>query len=319
MASASAGTVIGRYVVLETLGSGGMGTVLRAYDPKLHREVALKRLRAGSFEAEASARLVREAQALAQLSHPNVISVYDVEPTPDDVIVALELVRGATLGRWLRTPRTWREVVQVLVQAGRGLAAAHDANLIHRDFKPANVMISEQGQVKVMDFGLAKVRVTEDASESDAAREDARVHLRHPEALEAAPSITTRADVVLGTPPYMAPEQHVGTAASPSVDQYAFCVTLWSSLTGERPFHGDADMDALLRAKLEGPPPWPRSCAAPRRVVDAIRRGLAADPRARWPDMQALLEQLELALRRRRSRWRSLAGAALLGGGVFAG
>ncbi|MEM9456171.1 MAG: serine/threonine-protein kinase [Myxococcota bacterium] len=293
-----AGSTIGRYVVLGTLGSGGMGTVLRAYDPKLRREVALKRLRPAMADAESEARLVREARALAQLSHPNVVAVYDVDVESGGLIVAMELVRGSTLLEWMKRPHPWRARVDVMLLAGRGLAAAHHANLVHRDFKPANVMINDEGQAKVMDFGLAKP-----ASDH---RDDNRASAEHfgslsGDSLEASVTITTGANMVVGTPPYMAPEQHTGSRAGPAADQYAFCLTLWEVITGQRPFRGS--LGALTRAKLDGPPSWPRNVAAPQRIVDTIRRGLAPRPADRWPDMEALIEALADASSRRRTRW----------------
>src|SRR5688572_7190653 len=147
------GRRMGRYVVLEVLGRGAMGEVLRAYDPKLRRELAIKRILPTTLPAEAEARLVREAQAMAQLGHPNVVSVYDVDVTEHGVVVAMEYVRGTTLEKWLRDgKRSWREVVAAFQQAGRGLHAAHESGLVHRDFKPANVLVAEDGRVRVADF-----------------------------------------------------------------------------------------------------------------------------------------------------------------------
>jgi eukaryotic-like serine/threonine-protein kinase len=308
------GTAIGRYLVLDTLGTGGMGRVLRAYDPKLHREVALKQLRSRALGPDAQTRLVLEAQALAQLSHPNVVAVYDVDATSNEVIVTMELVRGMTLHAWLRDPRPWRDCVKVLIQAGRGLAAAHAANLVHRDFKPANVMITEAGQAKVMDFGLAKPTATEESSDVDLARERAQAHLRASQVLGAPSVVMTQADQVMGTPAYMAPEQHEGFAVEATADQYAFCVTLWQALTGARPFLGEVVEIAL--AKRRGPPPWPRAVVVPRRLSEALRRGLSPLPRDRWPSMNALLDALAGALRPARSlRW-VMAGTLVFGAGA---
>src|SRR5579871_1816494 len=161
------GAAIGRYVVLGLLGRGGMGEVYAAYDPELDRKIAVKLLRnrgAGPSDPDGRTRLLREAQAIARLSHPNVVVVYDVGTFRDSVFIAMEFVEGNTLGYWLQAaPRRWREVLDVYLAAGRGLVAAHAAGLVHRDFKPENVMITKGGQVRVMDFGLARDQNTDDA------------------------------------------------------------------------------------------------------------------------------------------------------------
>ncbi|MCR9164334.1 MAG: tetratricopeptide repeat protein [Nannocystaceae bacterium] len=311
--SAPSSRRVGRYITIETVGRGGMGTVVRAYDPKLRREVALKRLHSRSLDRESAARLVREAQALAQLSHPNVVAVYDVEAENEDVLVAMEFVRGTNLAGWLRGENSWRERVEVMIKAGRGLAAAHAAHLVHRDFKPSNVMVSDEGEVKVTDFGLAKV-----GSHGASLHDENRVFASHhpsidPDIAEAT-EVPTRDDVMLGTPPYMAPEQHAGTASSPATDQYAFCLSLWHALVGKRPFRGN--VRELYDAKLVGPPKWPRHVGVPKRLSDAIRRGLAPEPCERWPSMEALLEELERSLRSRGPRVRPLVAAGVIGGAV---
>ncbi len=300
---------IDRYVVLETVGQGGMGTVVRAYDPKLRREVALKRLHSASLDTESAARLVREAQALAQLNHPNVVAVYDVDAENEDVLVAMEYVPGRNLAHWLRTDRTWQQTIEVLLQAGRGLEAAHAAMLIHRDFKPSNVMLSDAGEVKVTDFGLAKVGGTTRVDESV-------VFTSHhpsidPEIADATEDLT-RDDVMLGTPPYMAPEQHSGTDCSPATDQYAFCLTLWHALAGRRPFRGNVKQ--LYLAKQQGPPAWPRQVTVPKRLSDAIRRGLQPLEKNRWPSMTVLLAEIERAVRPPASKVRPL----MIAGGIGA-
>ncbi len=155
------GVAVGRYVVLDRIGAGGMGVVYAAYDPELDRRVALKLLRPDRFGGDAGRlRLLREAQALARLTHPNVVAVYDVGTFGDRVFVAMELVEGETLRQWLRaeprSPRPWREVLERFLPAGRGLAAAHAAGLVHRDFKPENVLLGRDGRARVVDFGLAK-------------------------------------------------------------------------------------------------------------------------------------------------------------------
>jgi eukaryotic-like serine/threonine-protein kinase len=299
------GSRVGRFVVLERVGAGGMGVVFRAYDPRLGREVALKCLKSRNMEAEHRDRLVREAQAMAKLSHPNVVSVYDVvEPLPGEVVLAMEYVPGVNLRRWLglRT-RGWQEVLRVLVAAGEGLVAAHAQGLLHRDFKPSNVMVGEDDRPRVTDFGLAKL----DGSGDNSGR------IRNP--LERAPSSLhpassddddplTSTGTVLGTPAYMAPEQYSERDVDARADQYAFCSSLWHALTGSLPF-GSAgnDLATIIEAKEEGPPAWPREHPLPRRLVAAISRGMAARPEDRWPSMAALLEHLRWDPRARRRWW----------------
>jgi eukaryotic-like serine/threonine-protein kinase len=285
-AAVRAGASVGRYVILAEIARGGMGRVLRAYDPKLQREVALKFVRGDLLDPENARRLVAEARAMAKLSHPNVVAVYDVEELEDEqVVLVMEYVAGTTLRRWLREEgRTWQEVVRMFSASGRGLAAAHAAGLLHRDFKPANVLVGTDGVVKVTDFGLAK---------ADA------VSTRSGESVDsyAVSEISTQAGVVLGTPRYMAPEQHRGLALTPAADQYAFCVALWEGLCPEPPFRGEQ----FASDKKDGPPAWPNA-AVPRTVADAVRRGLAPKPSDRWPGMDALLAVLDQASSKRRSR-----------------
>jgi len=299
---------LGRYIVVEQVGAGGMGRVLRVYDPKLRREIALKVLTANATDAASSARIVREAQAMARLSHPNLVPVYDVEQDDDAVFLAMELVEGDTLRRWLaETKRSWQEIVAAFVEAGRGLAAAHAAGVVHRDFKPNNVMVGTDGRVRVMDFGLARGI---SANRNDGDDESVDDH-----ALAALSSELTQAGTVIGTPPYMAPEQHLGAPVVPSSDQYAFCVALYEALFGQRPFTG-TDLRELVRAKQRGVPELPDDA---RRVPGWLRttvvRGLAVDPGDRWSSMDALLAALARGRTRARRR-RVMLGVAVVG---FAG
>ncbi len=287
----------GRYVLIEEIGRGAMGRVLRAYDPKLQREVALKEVRHDALDADATSRLVAEARAMAKLSHPHVVAVYDVEELDDDqVVLVMEFVAGQTLGAWRREQdRQWLAVVEHFIPAGRGLAAAHAAGLLHRDFKPDNVLVSEQGVVKVTDFGLAK-RPGGEATESSL------------ESVSSAETLT-EAGTVLGTPRYMAPEQHDGSTLTAAADQYAFSVALWESLCGEPPFSGAS----MALDKYSGPPQWPRS-GVPQSVVQAVERGLAPAPEDRWPSMEALLEALAWDPVRRRARGiLAVAGLGIVG------
>ncbi|MCX4240329.1 serine/threonine-protein kinase [Paraliomyxa miuraensis] len=291
------GTELGRYVVLDTLGSGGMGVVLRAYDPRLQREVALKHLRSDVLDDGAAERMVREAQAMAQLAHPNVVAVYDVERHESTVLLAMELVQGTTLGKWLRKEALgWPRVLEVFVQAGRGLAAAHAAGLMHRDFKPDNVLVGTDARVRVTDFGLARPM-----GEHVGADEGSGVRASISGSHGSLRATVTAAGTVMGTPAYMAPEQQMGEEADAKADQYAFCVSLWEALTGKRPFVGDYRQLAV--AKTRGPPQWPSGSAVPRKITEAILRGLAPAPSERWPSMDALLERLDLDPARSRLRW----------------
>jgi serine/threonine protein kinase len=219
-------TQIGRYAIEGLLGAGGMAVVYLARDPVLGRAVALKVMRVDGDEPGAS-RLVREGQALARISHPNVISVYEVGRETDGLIyIAMERIVGATLAAWLETPRAPREILRVFAAAGRGLSAAHAAGLVHRDFKPENVMVGDDGRVCVLDFGLA--RASRDAGGPD----------HDP-------------DGKAGTPAYMSPEQWRGERAGVASDQFSWCVALWRALTGEHPFELGSRA-ALRRAVIAG-------------------------------------------------------------------
>lgn len=313
------GDYVDRYVVLSEIGEGGMGIVYRAYDPKLRREVALKCLRSDALDRAAEARLVREAQVMAQLTHPNVVAVYDVEVGPHGLVLAMEYVRGQTLRTWVDTASNWRDVVARYLEAGRGLAAAHEAAIIHRDFKPANVLVSETGGVKVTDFGLAKGVTTAVQSVSGPASLDVDSGDPGPSFIdsESLDAPLTRADTVMGTPLYMSPEQHAGREADARSDQYAFCVSLWEGLCGKPPF--GQDRSTVGKDKLGGAPPWPKSVDVPRAVVRAIERGLSPAPSRRWASMDDLLQALDHDPDRRRRRAIFVAGSVVLVGLVAGG
>ncbi|HET6583005.1 MAG TPA: serine/threonine-protein kinase, partial [Nannocystaceae bacterium] len=225
------GTTLGRYVVLERIGSGGMGVVYAAYDPQLDRKVALKLLHAREErdgDSGGRARVLREAQAMARLSHPNVVAVHDVGVVDDTLFVAMEFVEGVTLGHFIAAgSRRWNEVLDVFEPAGRGLAAAHAAGLVHRDFKPDNVMIGNDGRVRVMDFGLARA-AAEITTESSEGSGGSIVELSGVDRL-------TRTGALVGTPAYMAPELLAGGNADARSDQFAFCVALHRALYGTAP------------------------------------------------------------------------------------
>ena len=311
----SRGHSIGRYVYLGTLGSGGMGVVLAAYDPGLDRKVALKLLRGHGCDLDGRARLQREAQALAKLGHPNVVAVYDVGLHGEQLFVAMEFVDGPTLREWLcegPESRPWREVLEVFMAAGRGLAAAHRAGLIHRDFKLDNVMIGEDQRVRVMDFGLA--RATLSIPDPCASHED----LRQSTGSQFLVDELTAAGTLLGTPAYMAPEQLECEGANALSDQFAFCVALWEALYGERPFPGRT-LDELLESMRSQALREPRhGSRAPRWLHTALRRGLSYHPEDRWPSMEVLLDQLSNAPARRR-RHALIAAGIVLSLGLRAG
>ena len=290
------GERVGRFIVLERLGAGGMGEVFAAYDPDLDRKIALKLLRADVFAGheknEAQARLLREAQAVAHVSHPNVIAVHDVGTFNSDVFIALELVQGETLRKWLaERRRSTREVLKVFLDAGHGLAAAHAAGLVHRDFKPDNVLISDDGQVKVLDFGVACAHKTPSGHETPAQK---------PELTPSTPLLSTpltQAGALVGTPAYMAPEQLAGSDAEPRSDQFAFCASLYEALNGCRPFSGDtllARTARIARGQLDRPAA-PRD--VPARVQRVLRRGLSLAPGDRFDSMESLLAALDDASR----------------------
>ncbi|MDC0670825.1 serine/threonine-protein kinase [Nannocystis radixulma] len=283
---------VGRYVLLERKGAGGMGVVYMAYDPQLGRRVALKLL-APFMAADplAQARMLREAQAMALLAHPNVAAIHDAGIHLDRVWLAMEFIDGETLVAWLAArPRGWREVLAMFVAAGEGLAAAHAAGLVHRDFKPDNVLVGREGRPRVVDFGLA--RGNDDAARMDAGEVDDDA-LRRP---------LTRPGATPGTPRYMAPEQWLGQAVDPRTDAFAFCVALWEALYGEHPFpttSAAALAEAVIGEQVRTPLNAGR---VPGFVRQALRRGLASDPERRFPTMAALLTALRNDPRRRNLR-----------------
>ncbi|MBL9104752.1 MAG: tetratricopeptide repeat protein [Myxococcales bacterium] len=293
---------LGRYLVIERIGAGGMGVVVAAYDPELERKLAIKLIRADRAGSDARARLLREAQAMARLSHPNVVPVFDVGLVDDQVFVAMEFVRGQTLTKWLKAaPRPWREVLPLFIAVGRGLAAAHEAGMVHRDLKPDNVLVADNGRVQVTDFGLA--RTADDAPE--------RLDVDPARASGLAEDLT-QTGTILGTPAYMAPEQFMGLAIDARTDQFAFCVSLYQGLAGQMPFRG-SNVEALGAAICTGRLHDPRALRVPAWLRKVVLRGLRTDPAERWPDMPALLAALTRDPRRARLRWLGLAGAAAAG------
>ncbi|MGZ3408574.1 MAG: serine/threonine-protein kinase, partial [Polyangia bacterium] len=332
------------------IGQGGMGVVYRAYDPELDRPLALKLVAVTDDEAAGAKRdrLLREAQALARLQHPNVIAVHDVGTFRGVVFIAMDFVEGATLRAWLRDkPRRRRDILDAFLAAGEGLAAAHRAGLVHRDFKPDNVIVGNDGRVRVLDFGLARdtqprdpahtsaPRPLVDSSELDVTVDDrpsakAEATLPRQElpslatpAPASAPSAAgpgtllatplTRSDAVIGTPRFMAPEQGLGHAADARADQFSFCVALYHALYGGYPYPRTADeaLDDRREWKLADPP---AGATVPRWLRQVLVRGLERKPADRYPSMAELLLALRAdpALKRQRW-WRVAAIGAIVG------
>ncbi|WP_257462181.1 serine/threonine-protein kinase [Archangium lipolyticum] len=291
------GALLGRYVVLERIGAGGMGVVHAAYDPELDRRVALKLIRIDSTSParreQAQAWLLREAQATARVVHPNVITIHDVGRFGEHVFLAMELVDGTTLRAYMasrKERRDWREVLGLFLQAGRGLAAAHAQGLVHRDFKPDNVLVGRDGRVRITDFGLA--RIAEDLG-------GPRESVPSPALVNLHGATLTHSNMVLGTPAYMAPEQKRGERSDARGDQYSYCVALHEALYGKRPFTPGAE--------TAGVPAW---------VHRAILQGLSESPEARHASMDELLQRLTDAPG---AKWRRVGVAATAGLVLVAG
>ncbi|HEX8793937.1 MAG TPA: protein kinase, partial [Polyangiaceae bacterium] len=312
------GTRVDRYLVLKMIGRGGMGVVYMAYDEELDRRIALKLLAPHARGDEASSgaqRLLREAQALARLSHPNVVSVFDAGSFEGLVFLAMEYLDGVTLREWRAAqPRSVREILAVYAQAGRGLEAAHAAGILHRDFKPDNTVIDAGGRVRVLDFGLARL------GPSLASFPELEMELADTEIMRT-PSIPLRGPLtqfgdLLGTPAYMAPEQFRGGPIDAKTDQFSFCVALHEALYGLRPYDGGTL--AELRTKLEAGdvPEPPAGIKVPGSVRAALLRGLRPKPDERFASMGALLAALEATTGRRRTNVVIAASAAVVVAGL---
>jgi len=376
------GTTIGRYMLLEHIGSGGMGVVFAAYDPDLDRRVALKVLRAHVRRSRGAtvgrARLLREAQAIATVHHENVIAVHDVGTVDERVFIAMEFIEGGTLAQWVADERpTLPEVLTVFEQAGRGLAAAHAEGLVHRDFKPDNVLVGHDGRVRVVDFGLARrsataagpqsaaitrstdpsatrpdlahaadavpreaaavdpasvidkvelagrdtLRLTDpggrrhgDPAPSNSAPESFVVEASTGEPLGPAPaSSLTRTGAVVGTPAYMAPEQHSGLSATQQSDQFSFCVSLYEAVYGHRPFAGCSHAELVANVTEGSVRAAPRDAKVPQWLRRVLLRGLSPEATDRFASMDVLLAQLQP-----KQYGRRIGGAAAVVGGVMA-
>ncbi|WP_394833955.1 serine/threonine-protein kinase [Pendulispora rubella] len=305
------GTYVGRYLVIDLIGTGGMGSVYRAYDPKLNRNVAVKVIRVRSSDAGDTGprpRLLREAQALAKVVHPHVVSIFDVGEFREQVFFAMELIEGSTLRDVLRRgAHDRRKLLQLLDHAGRGLAAAHDAGLVHRDFKPENVLIDREGRVKVVDFGLARA--------VDAYKSEDPVPMPPGEWPSVLDQRITETGAFLGTPAYMSPEQYLGLATDARSDQFSFCCVAYEALVGRHPFlnkRGHISAEALCAGEIE---------ISNRRLdpgyLRVLTRGLSRDPSNRYSSIEHLLDELAAVPRRRRRRGVGIAAIVCAAAGLI--
>ncbi len=300
------GSNVGRFTIVEKIGSGGLGKVYAAYDPELDRRVAIKIMHPETGPHLDPRRALREAQALAKLSHPNVVAVHEVGPHADGLFIAMELVEGVPLSEWRTAPEDWTKAVAVLIEAGRGLAAAHAAGIIHRDFKPDNVIVASDGRARVLDFGLARGS-SESSSPSGDTANILDVDL-------------TQAGVMVGTPAYLAPEQWTSRPVDARTDQWAFCVTAIEILFGKRPFAA-RDVAGLRAQVLAGDVRIVRPRAPiPAALERALLVGLSLDPDGRYDSMETLIDAMRdaIAPRRRRLRWISALGLLIAGASLGA-
>jgi Protein kinase domain len=299
---------IGRFLVLRQLGQGGMGVVYGVYDEKLDRRVALKLLHPGAGGPERQHRMMREAQAMARVSHQSVVQVFDVGtvsmPRGEHIFITMEYIDGPTLARWREGERPWQEVVRIYCQAGEGLLAAHRAGLVHRDFKPDNVLLDPEGWPRIADFGLAR---RHDAVPKEGAATTSTGALA---------GSLTQAGAISGTPWYMSPEQFCGGSVDGRSDQFSFCVALHEALFGELPFHGRTVGErstSVIEGRLLSPP---AGTPVPLGVRQALQRGLATDPSARFASMRELLDALAVGARQETPAARAARRRANLGMGL---
>ena len=303
--------VASRYVLLGQIGAGGLGVVYAAYDSELDRRVALKFLQRAEPGDRGRERLVREAQAMARLAHPNVVTVYDVGTIDEHVFIAMELVDGVPLSTWWRArKRSWREVRAMMVQAARGLYAAHQAGLVHRDFKPQNVLVGSDGRARVLDFGLARRTSVAEPPSAPSLQPRGAAGLHTP---------ITATGTIMGTPAYMAPEQLGEADVGPVADQFSFCVALYEGLYGVRPFRGE-DLLAVQNAIRTGNvSPPPAMGDVPAWLHRAVMRGLSPRPEDRFASMRELVEAITRDHRTRRRYWIAIALLASLLAGAATG
>jgi serine/threonine protein kinase/tetratricopeptide (TPR) repeat protein len=290
---------IGRFAVLRRIGAGGMGVVYAAYDEELDRKIAIKVVREEIHGVQGRSRMQREAQAMARLSHPNVVQVYEAGEFAGQVFVAMEFIKGQNLSEWLAAEeRPWEEILEVFLQAGRGLAAAHRQGLVHRDFKPDNVLVDGDGRARVLDFGLARAEL----GHHDDANDSALMRVGAVQANVLSTDLTV-AGAVLGTPAFMSPEQHLGRPTDPRSDQFSFCVALYGALYNQAAFAGQSLVELtenVTTGALRRPPADTR---VPAKVFAALTTGLATDPNGRYPSMDTLLGELAPDVPDGRRRW----------------
>jgi tetratricopeptide (TPR) repeat protein len=309
------GTIMGRYQIVEQLAVGGMGVVFRAYDPELSRPVALKLVQQQSIDIEHLAnvdeyerRLLGEAQTLAKLSHPNVVAAFDVGKFEGHLFIAMELIDGVSASEWLgQKPRSFSEIVRVMVAAGRGLSEAHRVGVVHRDFKLSNVMVSAQGRAQVVDFGLALTP----SGEAGTLRQESGYVLRQRDSDSDSGTEHTRSGTIVGTPGYIAPEQFAGHASDAQSDQFSYAAAVFRALTGVGAYSAES-LSAYRRALLQRQrTAWPRF--VPRAVRRVIDRGLALEPAKRFRELGELVDKLEHAAAPRRRRVTLAAAGAVAG------
>ncbi len=303
------GDHVGRFVIQGPLGEGGMGMVFLGRDPELQRDVALKVIRPAKNETQgtaAQARMLREAQAMAMLSHPNLVAIYEAGKVGDHIYLAMEYVVGETLGSWLKKSHPLEDIMEVFDQAGQALVALHEAGLVHRDFKPANVMVTEQGVAKVLDLGIARKvnpndhSVEELSEESGDKKERSEEQQEEPssvldcriehEGIDAFADNLTVEGAIVGTPSYMAPEQFLAEGVGPAADQFTFAVALYEALTGTRPYQGNNHVQFMANVFAGDRTPWPADCEAPLGLRVALERALSAQVGDRYATMCAFLE-----------------------------
>lgn len=299
------GQSLGRYRLIERLGAGAMGVVWAAKDPNLDRRVAIKVVHSRHIESDdAAGRFLREARAMAKVSDRSVVAVFDADQSHDRLFIAMELIDGEPLGELLRKRRPeelrdWRKWLRIMLFAGKGLEAAHAAGVLHRDFKPDNILVEAKGRVCVSDFGLADLS-TSPASRASTANMGLAAQLNDVD--------LTVTGALMGTPVYMSPEQLRGGAITARADQFSFCVAAYEALYGERPFKIEVDRQypiapQLIKAIVENQiRPAPKGSRVPARVRQTILRGLAAQPADRWPDMTTLVAELRMAMPSRKPR-----------------
>jgi len=290
------GAAASRFKLLDELGVGGMGIVFAAYDVKLERKIAIKLVRpqaSGTASADqARAWLMREARAMARISHPNVLAVHDVGKLGDQMFIAMEYVEGTTLSQWLKEQdRPWRDVLTMFIQAGRGLAAAHARGILHRDFKPENVLVDKDGRARLVDFGLA--RFADQVTNGHRTRLNGESQSNVMNMPTAVLGVTAGRGKFVGTPSYMAPEQLIGQPIDEKTDQYSFCVALFRGFYGKLPFNAESVGALLQQIKHRRVNAVPKSNRVPLSLHQAILRGLSPNPEHRFSSMKALLDQLE--------------------------